>query len=41
MWHVWGRREMHAVFWWGNLKARDHSEDLGMDGRILMVSVLH
>jgi len=20
MWHVWGKREMHRGFWWGNLK---------------------
>jgi len=19
-WHVWGRKEMHTVFWWINLK---------------------
>jgi len=23
-WHVWGRRDMHTNFWWGNLKARDN-----------------
>jgi len=22
------------VFWWGNLKKRDHLEDQGIDGRI-------
>jgi len=26
---------MHTVFWLENLKGRDHSEDLGMNGRIL------
>jgi hypothetical protein len=24
MWHVWERRQMHAGFWWGNLRERDH-----------------
>jgi hypothetical protein len=28
------RGEMHAEFWSENLKGRDHSEDLGIDGKI-------
>jgi hypothetical protein len=36
MWHVWGRIEMHAGFWWGNLKERDNVENLGIDGRIIL-----
>ena len=28
MWHVWERADVHAGFWWGNLKERDHLEDL-------------
>jgi hypothetical protein len=27
---------MHAGFWWGNLMEEDHSEDLGVDGRIIL-----
>ena len=27
-----GRRELHAGFWWGNLKERDYMEDLGVNG---------
>jgi hypothetical protein len=27
MWHVWGRRELHALFWWENLMDRDHVEE--------------
>jgi hypothetical protein len=23
-------------FWWGNLRERDHSEDPGVDGRIIL-----
>jgi hypothetical protein len=36
MWHVWGRGEVPTVYWWGNLKERDHLEDLGMNGRIML-----
>jgi len=26
MWQVWGRREIHAVCWCGNMKEGDHLE---------------
>jgi hypothetical protein len=29
----WGRRE---VFWWRNLRERDHLEDPGVDMRIIL-----
>jgi len=29
---VW-RKEMHILFWWGNLEERDKFEDLGIEGR--------
>ena len=32
MWHVWGTGVEHAGFWWGNLRERDHLEDLDADG---------
>ena len=37
-WHVarMGRGEVHTGFCWGNLGERDHLEDLGVDGRILL-----
>jgi len=27
---------MHTGFWWGNLRERDHFEDPGVDGRIIL-----
>jgi len=34
--YMGGRGEVHTGFWWGNLTERDHFEDLGMDGRIIV-----
>jgi hypothetical protein len=31
--HMWGRRELHIGFWWGNLKEREHLEDLSIGGK--------
>jgi hypothetical protein len=31
---------MHIVFWLDNLKGRDHFEDMGIDGRILLEWIL-
>jgi hypothetical protein len=31
-----GSGEVHAVFWWGKLRVRDHLEDQGVDGRIIL-----
>jgi len=33
---MWGRGEVRAGFWWGNLRARDHLKDPGIDGRIIL-----
>ena len=35
MQHVYGRREVHTV-WWGNLRERDHLENTGVNGRIIL-----
>jgi hypothetical protein len=31
---------MHAKFWSENLKGRDHSEDLGVNGKIIVEWIL-
>jgi hypothetical protein len=31
-----GRGEACTGFWWGNLRKRDHLEDPGVDGRIIL-----
>jgi hypothetical protein len=36
--HVAHIGEMRNVFWLKNLKGRDHLEDLGIDGRIILES---
>jgi len=32
--YLWGRGEMYAGFWCGNLRERAHLEDTSVDGRI-------
>jgi hypothetical protein len=31
-----GRGETYTGFWWGKLMERDHSEDPGVDGRVIL-----
>jgi len=31
-----GPGEVLTGFWWGNLRERDHMEDLGVDGRVIL-----
>jgi len=33
---VWGIGKVYTGFWWGNLRERDHLEDPGADGRIIL-----
>jgi hypothetical protein len=30
------RGEVYTAFWWENLRERDHLEDEGVDGRIIL-----
>jgi hypothetical protein len=32
---LWGG-EAYTAFWWGNLRERDHLEDPGIDGMIIV-----
>jgi hypothetical protein len=34
--HVWGKREVHTGFWWGDLREGDHLGDPGIDRRIML-----
>jgi hypothetical protein len=36
MWHAWGRGEVLTGFWLGGPKVRDHWEDLGVGGKIIL-----
>jgi hypothetical protein len=36
MWQAWERREVHAGYWWRNLKKRYALEDFGVYGRIIL-----
>jgi hypothetical protein len=31
-----GSGEVHTGFWWGNVKERNHLEDRGVEGRIIL-----
>ena len=34
------REEVHKVFWWGDLRERDHLEDLGFEGKTILKWVI-
>ena len=36
MYHVWGKGAFHTEFWWGDLRKKDHLEDLSIDRRIIL-----
>jgi hypothetical protein len=33
---LYDSQEVYTEFWWGNLRERDHLEDPGVDGRIIL-----
>jgi len=35
------RGEVYTGFWFGNLRERDHSEDTGIDGKIILKWILN
>jgi len=39
MWHVCGTGEERTGFWWRDLWERDHSENPGVDGRIIVKQI--
>ena len=36
MWHIWEIGEVHTGVLSGNLRARDHFENVGVDGRLIL-----
>jgi hypothetical protein len=36
MWDALETAQVHKVFWWGDLRARDCSEYLAVEGRIIL-----
>jgi hypothetical protein len=36
MWHTCRRKEVCTGYWWGTLNKRDHFEDLGIEGEIIL-----
>jgi hypothetical protein len=38
--HVWGRGEVHAGFWCGNLRESDRLGDPSLDERIILTLIL-
>jgi hypothetical protein len=36
VWNVWETIEVHTAFWWGEVRVRDHLEDLVVGGMIIL-----
>jgi hypothetical protein len=35
MWHAKRMKKPHTEFWFGNMKEKDHLEDIRIDGKII------
>jgi len=33
---VWKKEEIRTRFWWGNRRVRNHLENLGVDGSVIL-----
>jgi hypothetical protein len=40
MFFIWGRTATQREFWCGKIKLKDHLEDIGVDVKIILKSVL-
>jgi hypothetical protein len=38
---VWGRRQVHTGVAWGDIRVRDHLENLGIDGDNIKMDIQH
>jgi len=36
---IWKTGWVHRWCWWGNVRERDHLEDLGVDGKIILIHI--
>ena len=34
--NIWGIGEVHAEFWWGEVRERDHLEEQGVNRRVML-----
>jgi hypothetical protein len=40
MWQLTQTVEVHAEFWWGDLKEKGHLKNPGVDGRLILKGIL-
>jgi len=39
IWNVLGKREVHTLLWWGDLREGDHLQPLGVGRRVILVDL--